>query len=344
MADKIKDAKLSVLDLGCSGGPDQVFSQFKDFLELNWYGVDFNKDEINKLRTQYLNKSFTFILKKVISNRSNPIESNLWPFFSASAASDHIKWDKISQKEIVDNNLWSSENVAKSNSSISLKELLSQTCNDFDLLKIDLDGEDLSFLIDFFDFSPSEPKFIVLETNFYGGASDNSTSFCNQDKFLKKKGYILGGIKPRHYSLKELPGEFVYSIFAQTNFGVPYQADCLYFKVPKNYDEVNSLLIDVVLFECFNLPDHAARLILENSELLDSSLSSKLLDSLSATVWRNRFSSYDQMMERFERNPSEFFKNNVREKFELGMTDNTHSLSRFLKKFKSLLKKLLIKI
>lgn len=333
-----KSSVMNVLDLGCSGGPDQIFTQLKESFELNWIGLDFNKDEIERLKLQYPAKSFTFFLNKLVSHRNNPIEDNVWSLFSAGAASEKIYLENLSQKEIVDNNLWNSKKVKKSESSITVKELLSQTCDNFDLLKIDLDGEDFSFLLDFFDFSSIDPKFVVIECNFYGGASVDSTSFCNQDKFLKKKGYTLGGITPRTYSLKELPGEFIYSIYAQTNFGIPYQADCLYFKLPEKSCDINSLLVYITLFECFNLPDHSAKLILENPELLDPLLMKKLLDKLTTGVWGERFESYEHMIRTFSEDSDQFFKRPKIEGSKLVKPGKNYSLLRLLNKFKNLLK------
>lgn len=329
---------LNILDLGCSGGPDDIFTQLKNFFYLRWIGIDFNQEEIERLRSLYSDESFLFFSNKISTNRINPIENNTWEFFSASYAANLVELNSLTHKEIVDNNLWSSKEVKKSQEPLALSNIVSDSDLDFDLLKIDLDGNDFSFLLDFFQYSRKDPKFVVIETNFYGGASDDSTSFCNQDKFLKKKGYTLGGIKPRNYSLKELPGEFVYSIFAQTNYGVPYQADCLYFKEPEQNLDLDSLLVYIVLFESFNLPDHSAKLILNYSKILSNQSVSAVLDKLTDIVWGSKFSSYEELITRFSNDPSVLFKSTPSMPTEPARVKTNYSPSVFLKKFKNFLK------
>lgn len=50
LLDLSKDQKLSILDIGCGGGPDALFTFLNNADFIEWMGVDFNLTEIEKLR------------------------------------------------------------------------------------------------------------------------------------------------------------------------------------------------------------------------------------------------------------------------------------------------------
>ena len=61
--------KLVVLDLGCSGGPDHIFVDLNNLEEfIEYYGYDFNDEEIKRLSTVYPS-NFKFYSKKIVTER-----------------------------------------------------------------------------------------------------------------------------------------------------------------------------------------------------------------------------------------------------------------------------------
>ena len=222
--------KLVVLDLGCSGGPDHIFvdlSNLEEFIE--YYGYDFNDEEIKRLSTEYPS-NFKFYSKKIITERRIKNDQRWWNDFSAGQASSEADILKYSVSEIQENNFWNSDLVNKSKEEVNLKEILEKIEFDINLLKIDLDGPDYAILQDYFAIEKKLPQFVSLEVNFQGGGDSELNTFHNTDKFMKNLGYNLMAISNRTYSNKKLPSMFQYSIFAQTIRGIPFQGDALYHK------------------------------------------------------------------------------------------------------------------
>ena len=298
--------KLVVLDLGCSGGPDHIFvdlSNLEEFIE--YYGYDFNDEEIKRLSTEYPS-NFKFYSKKIITERRIKNDQRWWNDFSAGQASSEADILKYSVSEIQENNFWNSDLVNKSKEEVNLKEILEKIEFDINLLKIDLDGPDYAILQDYFAIEKKLPQFVSLEVNFQGGGDSELNTFHNTDKFMKNLGYNLMAISNRTYSNKKLPSMFQYSIFAQTIRGIPFQGDALYHKT-SFYKSADELMRDVVLLDAFKLEDQAANILITNSNLIDSEERTLLLNALTREVWGDKFKSYSDLMNTWEENKENFF-------------------------------------
>lgn len=298
--------KLTVLDLGCSGGPDPIFVDFNNLEKfIDYYGYDFNEDEIRRLTKEYPS-NFKFFSKKIVTKRRIEIDQRWWNSFSAGQASSEADILKYDASEIQENNFWNSDLVNKSKVEISLKEILENIESEVNLLKIDLDGPDYAIMQDFFAIQKKPPQFVSLEINYQGSGDSDLNTFHNTDRFMKNLGYNLMAITNRTYSNKKLPSKFQYSIFAQTIRGIPFQGDALYFRtsIYKNADE---LLRDLVLLDAFKLEDQAANILIENSHLVESRVKTILLNALTLEVWGDKFKSYSDLMIMWEENKEFFF-------------------------------------
>jgi hypothetical protein len=328
--------KIGILDLGCSGGPDQIFLEFnKSGIFLDYYGFDFNDEEIKRLVSEYPS-NFKFYSKKIITERRIKTEQEWWNNFSAGQASTEAVIQEYTKSEIVDNNFWNSEFVNKSKVEIRISEILENIVDSLNLLKIDLDGPDFAYLQDFFTHVRELPQFVSLEINFQGSSDSESNTFHNTDRYMKSLGYNLVAITNRTYSNKNLPSRFQYSIFAQTIRGIPYQGDALYYKT-NNYRNADELIRDVVLLDAFKLEDLAANIILENKYLIENRDQILLLNALTREVWGNNFMSYSDLMSKWEKDKKHFFPELPKESYQT-LTDFTQI------RFKEIAKILMSKI
>jgi hypothetical protein len=300
--------ELGILDLGCGGGPDHIFLQLANLgMKVNYYGFDFNKIEINRLRQMIQNSGFKFYSNKIVTLKNIDTAENSWAKFSAAEASLNLQLSNFTNEEIIDNNLWSHPEVEKESDEISIEEIVSQLSSKINLLKIDLDGPDFGYLQDFFENQSDFPEFASLEINYQGGSKENSNSFHNTDRYMKDLGYKLVAITSRTYSNKALPSNFQYNIFAQTSRGIPYQGDALYYKHAKD-KSLQNILREILLLDSFNLEDLACELAIENREVIGSENMMLILDLLTFEVHgKERFESYKEMISQWKTQPSTFF-------------------------------------
>jgi hypothetical protein len=293
--------EIGILDLGCSGGPDNIFIELhKAGISIKYHGYDFNDEEIKRLRNIFPN-NFDFHSKKIMTNQQIEIDGNWFQESSAGQASAEAQVDSYTEKQIVDNNFWNSSLVEKSKDEIKIQEILQFTKVNFDVLKIDLDGPDFSYLQDYFSNANHLPQFVSLEINYQGSGNSNSNTFHNTDRYMKNLGYNLVAITSRTYSNKALPSRFQYNIFAQTVKGIPLQGDALYLKLNK-YVFVEEILRDILILDAFNLEDQAAKLILENYSLIGEKESNLMLNLLTKEVWGDTFESYDSLIKMWKAN------------------------------------------
>jgi hypothetical protein len=300
------EVTLGILDLGCSGGPDEIFSELNySGIVVNYHGYDFNDEEIERLSKKYPS-NFNFHSYKIVTEEPSEIDQKWWSSFSAGEASAEAQISEFSKKEIIDNNFWNSDLVNKSKEEINLTQILISTESNFDLLKIDLDGPDFSYLQDFFNNTKYLPQFVSLEVSYQGSESSKSNTFHNTDRFMKGLGYDLMAITNRTYSSKVLPSRFQYSIFAQTIRGIPYQGDALYYKSRGN-QKVNEILREIILLDAFKLEDRAAIVVLENREIIGERESTFILNLLTREVWGETFQNYESLMDKWRNDKRYFF-------------------------------------
>jgi hypothetical protein len=153
---------------------------------------------------------------------------------------------------------------------------------DADFLKLDIDGPDYEVLRSITDLL-TQPSLlgVSLEVCFYGSHDANDNSFHNMDRLMREKGFDLMGLSVRTYSLAALPFPYLDAHPSMNTGGRPLQGDALYVRDlgSRVRRETAAGLSDeklaktAALMALFNLPDHAAELLLAHRARL-----AKLLD------------------------------------------------------------------
>jgi len=155
---------------------------------------------------------------------------------------------------------------------ISLDELSKKyALEDVDFIKIDTDGGDRIVLDSAKNTITNSPVLgIFIEINFIGD-QNSPNSFHAIDRTLRSWGFELFNISTTKYSSSALPTAFEYDCFAQNIYGKIQQGDALYLRDPMSEStncpicpdlSIDKLLKLACLFEIFNLPDHAAELLI----------------------------------------------------------------------------------
>ena len=164
---------------------------------------------------------------------------------------------------------------------ISLDDLAKKyNLEDLDFIKIDTDGADRYVLESAKDSINNSPVLgIWIEINFVGN-STSSNSFHAIDRTLRSWGFELFDVSSRKYSSAVLPTPFEYNCFAQNISGKIQQGDALYLRDPVSRNpehapvcpelSTDKLLKLACIYEIFNLPDHAAELLVEYRDILNT--------------------------------------------------------------------------
>lgn len=188
---------------------------------------------------------------------------------------------------------------------------------DVDFIKIDTDGSDYQVLCGAKELlSTRQVLGVGVESQFQGLVHDESNTFRNIDRLLTGQGFTLFDFEIYRYSRAALPRPFVYPMPAQTIGGQVLFGDALYLrdagKEGFERDWATAFPPDKIvklacLFEIFGLEDCAVELLLKFRTHLASSLDvDRCLDILTPPINGQKL-SYQQYVERFERNPDSFY-------------------------------------
>lgn len=261
---------IKVLDVGCSGGVDKYWNNFKDIL---YAGIDSNETEINLLNKNNNNSKLKYFchyigtgdvcdneilshhicFEDTFASKFNNLEENVTKYLQ-ECSGDKISDNKIEKK---------SDEKKKF---VSLKEFcLKNNFEDFNFLKVDVDGYTLDVLKSSENLIDNPQLFgLKLEV----GISDKSNNdyYLKVANFLENKNFTLIKILPWYYSSKYLPNRFMYSIPAQSFEGFLYFSDFFFIKNPKLLDESlnkNDFIKFLMILELLNLNGLAIQMVLE---------------------------------------------------------------------------------
>lgn len=155
-----------------------------------------------------------------------------------------------------------------------------------DVLKIDTDGHDVRVLRGCQEyFTRSPPLLAIIECSFNGFPEKDDSILATVDAILRPMGLSMIDMNLWRYSRRQLPGQFLYGIPAQTATGPVAWADVAYaddpLSIPGKLDRwlsegrLQRCLKLIVLYEMLALPDCAAELI---CKLRDHPLSAEAAD------------------------------------------------------------------
>jgi FkbM family methyltransferase len=184
-----------------------------------------------------------------------------------------------------------------------------------DFLKVDVDGPDLDVLESGrAELDDRQVLGVAVEVNWFGSANPNELTFHNTDRFMRQLGYALFGVTVRRYSRTDLPARFTRELYAETEFGQPYQGDAIYVRdlaAPYAQDlavayPAEKLLKLACIYELIGVPDCAAEVLNRFvPRLLAFGDIEPLLDALTPPLLGEQL-TYRQYISRFEDEPDLF--------------------------------------
>lgn len=187
--------------------------------------------------------------------------------------------------------------------------------DDADFLKLDIDGPDFEVLRSITQLL-ARPGLIgaSIEVCYYGSHDANDNSFHNVDRLMREKGFDLFGLSVRTYSAAALPFAYLDVHPSMNVGGRPVQGDALYIrdlasrarKTDAAAVSDEALAKTAALFSLFNLPDHAAEILVVHRERLSRIMDvDKGLDMLAVQI-----QPYDDVAPDYARYIAEFEREN----------------------------------
>jgi FkbM family methyltransferase len=317
-----------LIDIGCSGGIDQVWRRFGP--RLRAVAIDPNLAEIERLRAAETDSRIEYVAAFAGLPPEHPFAlrkgsrsdwgRNPWDRLSVARSIDILKARALSNEEKTAANLWPETDLADIAKTIVVPDYLrARGLGSVDFLKIDIDGKDFDVLNSFDEALEGLGVLgLGLEVNFFGSDQETDHTFHNTDRFLKTRGYELFNLTVRRYSAVALPSHYRYSFPAQSEFGRPLQGDAVYIRDLGSQEHTtfasrlppSRLLNLVCIFATFNLPDCAAEIALRYRDQLSTLCDVEhLLDLLVLQVQRDVAAplTYRRYMERFDAQDAMFY-------------------------------------
>jgi len=310
--------RVTVVDVGCSGGLDERWRVFGD--QLRAWGIDAMTEECARLRALERNPGVQYLDARLGVARDHPVlrgrpqgampRRNPWARLSVESALAIRRRQGRGRAEALRSNEWPEQ--ALSPRLLTVDELLeTQKIDDLDFLKIDVDGPDYEVLA---GFAPHLDRLhtlgLKLEVNFFGTAEEDTNSFHNTDRLLRRHGFELFGLTTRNYSMAALPAVFSWGALGPTAFGRILQGDAVYFRDPLGEERpaelsATRLLKLACMFELFDLPDCAAEILLRFGDSIGRKDTAQLLDLLVPRLDGDNL-SYEKYLARFNADPRSF--------------------------------------
>jgi hypothetical protein len=274
---------LILFDIGCSGGINQAWSQLGKNLRAFAYDCDVR--ECERLTRENLHPGVHYRGRFVGVAGDHPFNvgrrtaeqkrgtEDVFARTSAAAALSAPTPDGIRRNDYgqLDDRLPPNEPSAVD--ALTREEGVPH----IDVLKIDVDGEDLAVLTSATrTLEDASTCCVLVEVCFEGHADPYSNTFSNIDRFLRERVFYLGALSLWRYSLRDLPAQFKFQALGETVFGAPYLGDAAYFRRP-NLSAAGAgddrglgatILKLAALYEMFEVPDHSARLLKESRDVL----------------------------------------------------------------------------
>jgi hypothetical protein len=328
VAQAASSSEFMLVDIGCSGGIDEVWRRFGP--RLRAVAIDQNLAEIKRLRRLESHPDIHYVAAFAGLPADHPFAvrkgdrshwgRNPWGRLSVARSLEILKARELSTAEKTAANLWPEMDLADASQAIVVPDYLrARGITSVDFLKMDVDGQDFDILNSFDDALGGLGVLgLGLEVNFYGSDRDTDHSFHNTDRYMKARGYELFNLTVRRYSTAALPSRYVFTFPAQSDFGRLLQGDALYIRDLGNPEyaalaarlQPAKLLNLICIFAAFNLPDCAAEITLRYRDRLTTLCDiERVLDLLAAQAQGDVETPlrYKEYIERFEAQDPMFF-------------------------------------
>jgi FkbM family methyltransferase len=332
--EKFKNEPVVFLDVGCSGGIDDVWRQFRNQIEV--HAFDPQQSEIARLTEQEENPNIYYhpCFIGVTNDDTGKYRSSScggyfdpqepWRRSSAATISTVALENQHQSNPIRPQSNPINENLTPNK--ISLDDFIGQleegrNLYGADFIKIDCDGGDLEALMSCQkNLSPLKSILgFMVECNFTGSADSYSNTFHNIDRLLKTYGYQPIVMSINKYSRSALPKPFMYDICAQTKSGPVIWGDVLFIldggaidfaqKTGRNLTNLKLLKL-AALYDLFSLQDCAAELLINYRARLENEVDIDLMLDLLSKEIAPEFEGYKSYMQAIKDDPSMLFPKN----------------------------------
>ncbi len=328
IASSIVEFPFMLIDIGCGGGLDPVWREFGPSLRA--IGFEPNVMECRRLAEAETHQGVRYeaafvgippdhpFLAKKATTVSVPM--NHWQRSSAFRSLEIKRAQLEAEGKPVNPYRYDGDDLTDQDRPVFLPDYIRDNkINYIDFVKIDVDGADYDILVSLGDvISSCNILGMYLEVNYVGSASEVEHTFHNTDRFMRKNGFQLFDLTVRRYSAAALPARYLITVPAQGGFGRPLQGDALYVRdilSPEyearrdDYDEATILKL-ASIFSLFNIPDHAAEILIAFRSRLERVVDvASLLDVLArqAQAGQPEVLNYREYLDAFERDDPMFY-------------------------------------
>ena len=301
---------LCLIDVGCSGGLSPIWDVFGS--RLTAVGFDPLVAEIERLRATEPRPSVRYEAAYVgLSQAQQRQKEATLAALPAQQLFDHDIYSRKSSKLAMSTADYAKQmfnlgsDLCYSDRCLSVDEyVFSEGIGPVHVLKVDTDFCDLEVLMGA-EHTLQHCLMVQSEAGFHDPLHPYATSFANIDLYLRSRGFTLYRFDIHRYTRRDLPGQFVYELPAQTLQGPVEWGDVMYARdlAHPAYEDTYRFDVDeqtvlraACLFELFDLPDCAAELINarrsffpEHDAMLDQLVPSFLGEGLTYSDYIKRF-------------------------------------------------------
>jgi hypothetical protein len=308
-----------LIDVGCAGGIAEPWRAFGPSLVAHGYDPDVAACEEAQARELFPNvryhARFVGLPESHPSVRRRRADAEQWPNTNI--------WGRVTAGHMASKGLdaesggpAAAARLADRSTIVSVEEIVhSERLPTVDFLKVDVDGPDIDVLESAGNvLADRQVLGVAVEVNWFGSANPSEPTFHNTDRLMRKHGYALFGVTVRPYSRSDLPGPFLRELYAETQFGQPYQGDAIYVRdlaAPYEDDlaraDPDEKLIKLAcVYELIGLPDCAAEVLNRfGPRLATFGDTEELLDALTPPLFGEKL-TYRQYVSKFEDEPHLF--------------------------------------
>ncbi|WP_035236374.1 FkbM family methyltransferase [Desulfobacter vibrioformis] len=304
----LSDERLTVVDVGVSGGLDRKWYDFGGYLR--GFGFDVLENEVRDLNRRIDSRlGVTFHPARIGTGEhdSTPGTPSNWveterlagnPDQSRMSSNFSTTVPKITQVRT------------------SLDSFFEDEAGSLDFIKIDTDGADFDVLRSASCILDEKRVLgLEIECQFHGGFGPKAEVFANIDTYLRERGFSLFAMDPVHTSRHALPGKAREHIIADSDRGQLIWANVRYFRdlAKPNYQQYwpfavtpATLIKLACLFELHKLNDCAAELILRFKDSLANLFDTRHALNLLTKEYYGEFETYAEHLNAFENNRGYF--------------------------------------
>jgi hypothetical protein len=330
IAGKLGTEKFRLLDIGCSGGIDDVWRSFEPRLQA--LGIDASVAECQRLAAAERNTDVSYVAAFAARSADKPIDISAGPAaplimkmrdrmsFMRTREIREAQLKQASTEEQLRNNAWEMTALADPAKPVVLPDLLAaRGWTDLDYIKLDVDGADFDILQSFTGrFDPLQVLAVQLEVNFVGTDQPDEHPFHNSDRFMRAQGFDLMRLDVRNFSSRALPARYIWPTPAETVSGRPFQGEAYYARDLLAPHRAVGATLSVgkvaklaAVLAAWQVPDAAAELLLAKRDVLapmfDVDAGLDLLAAQTQTQ-RNRPLPYREYMATFEADAPGFYR------------------------------------